>query len=106
MRSLLQDLRFAARQLARQKAFAAVVVATLGLAIGVNTLTFSVVNPIAFRPLPMKEVSRLVLVWSKHPEHGRERTLSSYADFVEWREQSKSFEDLAAAGERARLRSS
>ena len=57
MDSVVQDLRFAVRQLIRQRAFAAVVIATLALAIGVNTLTFSFVNFFVFRPLPMKEVS-------------------------------------------------
>src|SRR6266542_3627041 len=100
MDSLIQDLRSAARQLVRQRAFAAVVVATLGLAIGVNTLTFSFVNFFVFRPLPMKEVARLVWVFGRHPEHGRDRAMASYADFIEWREQRASFEDLAAGGDR------
>jgi predicted permease len=100
MDSLVQDLRLAVRQLVRQRAFAAVVIATLALAIGVNTLTFSFVNFFAFRPLPMKEVSRLVLVWAQHPESRRDRGLASYPDFVEWRAQSTSFEDLAAGGRR------
>ncbi len=100
MDSLIQDLRSAARQLVRQRAFAAVVVATLGLAIGVNTLTFSFVNFFVFRPLPMKEVARLVWIFGRHPEHGRDRAMASYADFLEWREQSASFEDLAAGGDR------
>jgi MacB-like periplasmic core domain len=98
MDSLLQDLRLAARQLIRQEAFAAVVVATLALAISANTLTFSFVNFFVFRPLPMKEVPRLVVIYAKHPEHGRDRARVSYADFLEWREQSTSFEDLAAGG--------
>jgi predicted permease len=97
---LLQDLRIAARQLTRQKAFAAVVVATLALAIGVNTLTFSFVNLFVFRPLPMKELARLVGIFGKHPEHARERALCSYADFLEWREESTSFEGLAAGADR------
>jgi len=96
MDSLVQDLRFAARQLIRQKGVAAVIVITLALAIGVNTLTFSFVSFFAFRPLPMKEAARLVMIYGKHPEHGRDRARVSYADFVEWRAQSTSFEDLAA----------
>ncbi len=96
MDSLVQDLRFAARQLIRQKGSAAVIVVTLALALGVNTLTFSFVNFFAFRPLPMKEAARLVMIYGKHPEHGRDRARVSYADFVEWRAQSTSFEDLAA----------
>jgi putative ABC transport system permease protein len=97
MESLLKDLQVAARQLFRQRASAAVVVATLGLAIGVNTLAFSFVNFFVFRPLPMKDVPRLVMIYGKHPEHGRDRARSSWADFVEWRAQSTSFESLAAA---------
>src|SRR5207244_13320508 len=84
MGTLLQDLRIVIRQLAGQKAFAAVVVATLALAIGVNTLTFSFVNFFVFRPIPMKDVSRQAMIFAAHPEHGRDRTGCSYADFVEW----------------------
>jgi predicted permease len=100
MDAVFQDVRFAVRQLLRQRAFAGVVIATLALAIGVNTLTFSFVNFFVFRPLPMKEVGRLVLIWAQHPESRRDRGLVSYPDFVEWRAQSTSFEDLAAGGRR------
>jgi predicted permease len=100
MDSLAQDLRFAVRQLIRQRGFAAVVIATLALAIGVNTLTFSFVNFFVFRPLPMKEVARLVLIWAQHPESRRDRGQVSYPDFAEWRAQTTSFEDLAAGGRR------
>jgi predicted permease len=100
MDSLVQDLRLAVRQLVHHRAFAAVVIATLALAIGVNTLTFSFVNFFAFRPLPMKEADRVALVWAQHPESRRDRGLSSYPDFVEWRARSTSFEDLAAGGRR------
>jgi putative ABC transport system permease protein len=98
MESFLKDLRVAARQLVHHKGLAAVVVVTLGLAIGVNTLTFSFVNFFAFRPLPLKDVSRLVVIYGRHPEHGRDRARATYADYVEWREQSTSFEDLGAGG--------
>ena len=97
MDSLLQDLRIAGRRIAKQRAFAAIVVVTLALAIGVNTLTFSFVNFFVFRPLPMKEVPRLVMIYGKHAEYGRDRAQVSYGDFLDWREQSSSFEDLAAA---------
>ena len=100
MDSLVLDLRLAVRQLVRHRGFAAVVIATLALAIGVNTLTFSFVNFFAFRPLPMKEADRVALVWAQHPESRRDRGLSSYPDFVEWRARSTAFEDLAAGGRR------
>ena len=100
MDSLLQDLRIAGRQIVKQRAFAAIVVVTLALAIGVNTLTFSFVNFFLFKPLPMKEVPRLVMIYGKHAEYGRDRAQVSYGDFLDWREQSTSFEDLAAARRR------
>ena len=100
MDSLLQDLRIAGRQIAKERAFAAIVVVTLALAIGVNTLTFSFVNFFVFKPLPMKEVPRLVMIYGKHAEYGRDRAQVSYGDFLDWREQSTSFEDLAAARRR------
>jgi len=46
------------------------------------------------RPLPFGDVSRTVMIWATHPERGRERGGTSYADFVEWRRDSRSFEDL------------
>ena len=100
MDSVVQDLRLALRQLVRQRGFAAAVIATLALAIGVNTLTFSFVNFFTLRPLPMKEAGRVALVWAQHPDSRRDRGLCSYPDFLEWRTRSTSFEDLAAGGRR------
>jgi putative ABC transport system permease protein len=94
MDRLLQDLGFAFRQMRKQPGFAAIVVVTLGLAVGVNTLIFSFVNLFALRPLPFGDVSRTVMIWATHPERGRDRGGTSYADFVEWRRDSRSFEDL------------
>lgn len=61
---LLRDVRYAARTLKRFPVFAAVVVLTLALGIGVNTAVFSVVNAIIFRPLPVKDGRRLAVVAS------------------------------------------
>ena len=76
-----QDLRFAVRLLARQKAFTAAAVATLALGIGANTAIFSVVDGVLLRPLPYREPRRLVRVWSANPR-GIPRNAISPPDYL------------------------
>jgi putative ABC transport system permease protein len=96
MDRLAQDVRFALRQLLKHRGFAAVVVVTLGLAVGVNTLIFSFVNFFALRPLPFGDLSRLVIIFATHPERGTDRMGVAYGDFAEWRQETRSFEDMGA----------
>ncbi len=63
MGQLIQDLRYAAQSLARNKAFAAVCTLTLALGIGVNILVFSAFNTIVLHALPFRDSSRLVMIW-------------------------------------------
>src|SRR5215510_540518 len=60
--SLRQDVRLALRGIRRSPAFAAVVIATIALAVGANTAVFSIFNAIVLRALPVREPSRLVLL--------------------------------------------
>jgi putative ABC transport system permease protein len=95
METFLQDIRYGARVLAKHKAFTAVAVVTLALGIGANTAIFSVVNELLLRPLPYKDAERLVMLWEVSPE-GRHQNNTSRANFTAWREQSKSYEGVAA----------
>jgi putative ABC transport system permease protein len=94
--SLVQDVRYAFRQILKQPSFAAVVVVTLALAVGVNTLIFSFVNFFVLSPLPFGDVSRTTMLFTRHPERGRERTGVAYADLVDWKRENRSFEDMGA----------
>ena len=62
MQTLMQDIRYAVRMLAKSKAFSAIAILSLALGIGANTTIFTVVNAILLHPLPVKDISRLVEV--------------------------------------------
>ena len=93
LESLLQDLRFAFRILLKNPGFTAVAVMIMALGIGANTAMFSVVNAVLLRPLPYREPGRLTIVWAKD-DRGKPGNVG-YATYVDWRSQSKSFEELA-----------
>src|SRR6202046_5693683 len=63
IRSLIADLRFAARQLLHNPGFALVTTLTLSLGIGATTAIFSAVNPILFQPLPYPHADHLMMLW-------------------------------------------
>src|SRR5215217_6815837 len=92
---LLQDLRYGVRILAKHPGFTAVAVFTLALGIGANTAIFSVVNELLLRPLPYKDADRLVMLWEISPK-GNHQNPTSPSNFRSWREQSTTFEGMAA----------
>src|SRR5260370_38461535 len=84
MQSILQDLRFGARALGRNKAFTAIAVLTLALGIGANTAIFSVVNAVLLESVPYKDPGKLVFVWSTMISQGVPISGSAAPDFREW----------------------
>lgn len=94
MTTFLYDLRHAVRTLRRYPGFCAVVVLTLGLGIGINTATFSVVNAVLFRPLGFPEPDRLVALHEIFP--GREGVPFSPPDFLDLGRDQQSFTGVAA----------
>jgi putative ABC transport system permease protein len=93
---LRQDLRYAARTLGKSPGFTVVAALTLALGIGANTAIFSVVDAVILRPLPYPEPSRLVELWGNVKRAKVERRGASYPDYSDWRDQSKSFDGMAA----------
>jgi putative ABC transport system permease protein len=76
MSSLIQDVRFGVRQLARQRGFAALAVVTLALGVGATTAMFTVVNAVMLRPLPYADAGRLVMLRADGATRAAEPTLS------------------------------
>lgn len=93
MTSFLQDLRYAARMLAKSPGFTAAAVLTLALGIGANTAIFSVVRAVLLRPLPYEEPQRLVGIWDRQPEV--EWAPAPAGDIADWQSQNHSFESIA-----------
>jgi hypothetical protein len=97
METLLRDIRYGIRSLARRPGFAAIAVVTLALGIGANTAIFSVCNAVLLRPLPFRESNRLMMVWNNGAEAaGGDRTPLAAADVLDWRAQNRSFESVGA----------
>lgn len=92
---LLQDLRYAARTLRKNPGFTAVAALTMALGIGANTAIFSVVDAVVLRPLPYAEPGRLVELFGNVRRAKVERRGTSTADYIDWREQSKSFDAMS-----------
>ena len=95
METLLQDLQSGLRGIARRPAFAAAVVLTLALAIGVNTAMFSVVNAVLLRPLPFPHPERLLLLFQANDRDPILRGLASDPNFRDW-QAARSFESMAS----------
>ncbi|HLJ47678.1 MAG TPA: ABC transporter permease [Bryobacteraceae bacterium] len=91
---MLLDLRFGIRMLFRNPAFTLVAILTLAIGIGANTAVFSVIDAVLLRPLPYGHSERLVRIWEKRPRIAAGSV--SFADFADWRRQSKSLEGMSA----------
>ena len=94
----MNDFVFALRMMRKAPLFTASVVLTTALAIGANITIFSVVNAVMLRPLPFKEPARLVQVAEKNDKLNLPSFGSSVLNFLSWREQTQTFQDLAAIG--------
>lgn len=96
--SLVKDIRYGVRNLARTPGFAAVAVLTLALGIGANTAIFSVVENALLRPLPYPHPENLVEIWNTYPPQIPKGGLSP-GDYADWHQQAASFSEMGAYGE-------
>ena len=92
---LLQDLRYAVRQLRKSPAFAVTVIATLALGIAAPAAMFTVVDRVMLRPLPYKDAERLVYINDANERNEHDwRSGAPYLDLAEWRKWNRSFESI------------
>jgi putative ABC transport system permease protein len=98
MTLIIKELRYAARALLKHPGFSLIAITTLALGIGANTAIFSVVNATLLRPLPFRDPERVVMVWGFLPKLAQttDKLPNSSANFINLRDQNKSFENLAA----------
>jgi hypothetical protein len=94
MRTLLQDLRYGARMLLRQKGLTAVAALSLALGIGANTAIFSVVNALLLPPLPYEDAERLVILWQRSPGLNVERDWFSPGQCLDVKADNRVFEQV------------
>ena len=95
MEFIWQDMRYGARMLLKSPGFTVVAVLTLALGIGANTAIFSVVNFVLLRPLEYANPDQLVMVWERNTKKGWNESPTSFADFVDFRDNAKSVELVA-----------
>jgi putative ABC transport system permease protein len=94
MQTLFQDLRYAIRMMARNRAFTAVAVLVLALGIGANSVIFSVVNAVLLRSLPFPDPDRIVIVFESNLQRHSQEAVAA-ANFLDWRDRNQVFESLA-----------
>jgi len=95
MGSLFSDFRYAIRNLIKRPGFTAIAVITLAIGIGANSAIFSAINALLLKPLPIPNQDRVVAIWEKNPSRGVEHNEVAFANYLDWRAQNQSFDQLA-----------
>src|SRR5277367_664273 len=93
METILQDLRYGLRMLAKSPGFAAIAILTLALGIGANTALFSVVNGVLLNPLAYPQSGQLVAIYDK--TIGFANAPINYLNFQDWQRDTKTFSTMA-----------
>jgi len=93
MATILQDLKYGIRMLAKNPGFTVVAVLTLAVGIGANTAIFSAVNPVLFESLPYPHAGRLMMIWDTFKGERSDVTFHTYREVAK---RNHSFREIAA----------
>jgi predicted permease len=93
METLLQDVRYGLRMLAKSPGFAAIAILTLALGIGANTALFSVVNGVLLNPLAYPHPGQLVAIFGRTP--GSNQGFVTYLNFLDWQRDTQTISSMA-----------
>src|SRR5262245_16342145 len=96
MQTVWQDLRFAIRMLLKNPGLNLAAIATLALGMGATTCVYSVLEAVLIKPLPYHEPDRLVWMANTNPSQGVSQTFLNWDDILDYREQAKSFAQIAS----------
>jgi putative ABC transport system permease protein len=96
MSSIWHDLRYGFRMLLKSPGFTALAVLALALGIGANTAVFSVASAFLWKPVSLPQLDRLVMVINLAPQQTVGWSQVSPADYLDWKKQSNSFDEMAA----------
>ena len=96
LESLAQDIRFGLRMLAKSPGVTIVIVVTLALGIGANTAIFGIVNGFLLRPLPVRDPEQIAVLAIQQKDSPVGSSGFAYPEFVDFREQAKTFSDVFA----------
>lgn len=94
--TLRSDIRYALRQIRRQPGFSSAVILTMAIGVGATSAVFAVVDSVVLRPLPYPHAERLYSLYETNSRNNVGRTKASPLNFLDWREQAKSFDGMAA----------
>ena len=92
-----RDIRYAGRMLRRSPGFTAAALVTLALGIGATAAIFGIVRTVMLEPLPYREPHRIVTIWETN-RGGTSRNVISAANFVAWRERTRTLDHLGMVG--------
>ncbi len=90
-----QDIRFGLRMLLRSPGFTFIAIAALAIGIGANTAIFSVVNGVLLKALPYSNPDELAMVWVDNRRQGIREDITSWPNFVDWRDQNHTFQAMS-----------